>query len=450
MAPTPLNPEARIQEEAERLAAAWEADERWQGIRRPYTRRARSSACAARFPVEHTLARLGAERLWQLLHDEDYVAALGALTGGQAVQMVKAGPEGDLPLRLAGRRRREPRRARPIPTRASTRPTACRRSCGGSTTRCCAPTRSTRPRATNGTYWLAPIVADAEAGFGGPLNAFELMKAMIEAGAAGVHFEDQLVVGEEVRPPRRQGARPDEPVRPHARRRAARGRRARRADRRSSRAPTRSRATLLTSDVDERDREFLDRRAHAGGLLPRHAPASRRAIARGARVRAVRRRRSGARRRRPTSTRRAQFAEAIHARVPRQAARVQLLALVQLAQAPRRRRRSRRSSSELGAMGYKFQFVTLAGFHALNDVDVRARARLRGGGHERVRASCRSASSRSRRTATRRRATSARSAPATSTRCSRRSRAARARRSRSRARPRRRSSRRPRVREHDG
>ena len=84
-----------------------------------------------------------------------------------------------------------------------------RRSSVASTTRCYAQTRSSMPERGSGTYWLAPIVADAEAGFGGPLNAFELMKAMIEAGAAGVHFEDQLAVGEEVRSSGRQGARPD-------------------------------------------------------------------------------------------------------------------------------------------------------------------------------------------------------------------------------------------------
>ena len=102
--------------------------------------------------------------------------------------------EGHLPVRLAGRRRREPGRARPTPTRACTRPTRSRPWSAGSTTRCCAPTRSPGPsRQTQGApHWLAPIVADAEAGFGGPLNAFELMKAMIAAGAAGVHWEDQL------------------------------------------------------------------------------------------------------------------------------------------------------------------------------------------------------------------------------------------------------------------
>ena len=118
--------------------------------------------------------------------------ALGAMTGGQAVQMVKAGLEGDLPLRLAGRRRREPRRpdvSRPEPLSGQQRARA--RAAHQQRAPARRPDRA-RPRATTATHWLAPIVADAEAGFGGPLNAFELMKAMIEAGAAGVHFEDQL------------------------------------------------------------------------------------------------------------------------------------------------------------------------------------------------------------------------------------------------------------------
>ncbi len=112
--------------------------------------------------------------------------------------------------RLAGRGRRQPRRAdvpRPEPL---SRRQSSRTSCSGSTRRCSAPTRSSTPRARTESHWFAPIVADAEAGFGGPLNAFELMKAMIEAGAAGVHFEDQLASREEVRPHGRQGARPDQ------------------------------------------------------------------------------------------------------------------------------------------------------------------------------------------------------------------------------------------------
>ena len=111
------------------LEREWAESARWQGIERPYgaddVLRLRGSV-----RVEHTLARLGAERLWELLHESDHVRALGAMTGGQAVQMVQGRPEGDLPLRLAGRGRREPRRRRPTPTRASTRRTACRRSCG--------------------------------------------------------------------------------------------------------------------------------------------------------------------------------------------------------------------------------------------------------------------------------------------------------------------------------
>ena len=223
------------------------------------------------------------------------------------------------------------------------------------------------------THWLAPIVADAEAGFGGPLNAFELMKAIIEAGAAGVHFEDQLVVREEVRPPRRQGARADEPVRPHARRGPPRGRRARRADARRrphGRALAR-RSSRATSTSATR---VLHRRADARGLLPRPRR-PRGAIARGlayapyADLHLVRdldarpRRGRAVRRRDPRA-------------VPGQAARLQLLAVVQLARAPDRRADRHASSSELGAMGYRFQFITLAGFHALNLVDVRARPRL--------------------------------------------------------------------------
>ena len=154
--------------------------------------RGRRASCAAPSKSSTRWRGSGAERLWELLHERRLRAHARRAhrRPGRADGQGRA--EGDLPERLAGRRRREPRRRRPIPTRASTRRTAARRSSAASTTPCCAPTRSTRPRATRDRYWLAPIVADAEAGFGGPLNAFELMKAMIEAGAAGVHFEDQL------------------------------------------------------------------------------------------------------------------------------------------------------------------------------------------------------------------------------------------------------------------
>src|SRR6184192_3368438 len=172
------------------LEAEWSSDERWSGIERTYTPdqvvRLRGSVVP-----EHTIAKLGAERLWELLQNEQPVRALGALTGGQAVQMVRAGLEA---IYLSGWQ------------------VAADANLAGATY----PDQSLYPvnsvpqvvrrlnnallradqidwsEGRNGTDWLAPIVADAEAGFGGVLNAFELMKGMIEAGAAGVHFEDQL------------------------------------------------------------------------------------------------------------------------------------------------------------------------------------------------------------------------------------------------------------------
>src|SRR5438876_4024566 len=172
------------------LETNWKGNLRWNGIKRPYTAeeviRLRGS-----IQIEYTLARLGAERLWNLLHSEPYVAALGALTGNQAVQQVKAGLKAiylsgwqvAADANLAGHM---------YPDQslypANSVPHVVRRINQ-------ALQRADQIQVAEGrghTYWFAPIVADAEAGFGGPLNVFELMKAMIEAGAAGVHFEDQL------------------------------------------------------------------------------------------------------------------------------------------------------------------------------------------------------------------------------------------------------------------
>jgi isocitrate lyase len=165
-------------------------DSRWQGINRPYGADD-VLALRGRFPVEHTLARLGAERLWQLLHAPAPTIALGAVTGGQAVQMVRGGLQAiylsgwqvAAEVNLAGHT---------YPDQSlypsNSVPALVRRLNN-------ALLRADQIDAAEGrdeTYWLAPIVADAEAGFGGALNAYELMKAMIEAGAAGVHFEDQL------------------------------------------------------------------------------------------------------------------------------------------------------------------------------------------------------------------------------------------------------------------
>src|SRR5438309_4927218 len=182
--------EFRIQERAERLERQWADDERWAGIRRAYTAEEVVRLRGSVVP-ECTLARVGSERLWRLLTEGGYVNALGALTGGQAVQMVKAGLQA---IYLSGWQ------------------VAADANLAGSTY----PDQSLYPansvpqvvrrlnnallradqidwsEGRNGTDWLAPIVADAEAGFGGALNAYELMRGMVEAGAAGVHFEDQL------------------------------------------------------------------------------------------------------------------------------------------------------------------------------------------------------------------------------------------------------------------
>src|SRR5690348_5216712 len=172
------------------IALEWETDERWEGIKRPYTPedvlRLRGS-----IQIEHTLARLGAERLWTLLHTQSYVAALGALTCSQAMQQVKAGLKAiylsgwqvAADANLAGQMYPDQSLypANSVPHVVKRINQALQRA-----------DQVHHAEGKNGVHWFAPIVADAEAGFGGPLNVFELMKAMIEAGAAGVHFEDQL------------------------------------------------------------------------------------------------------------------------------------------------------------------------------------------------------------------------------------------------------------------
>ncbi len=172
------------------LALEWETNERWEGIKRPYTPedvlRLRGSV-----QIEHTLARMGAQRLWHLLSTEPYVAALGALTGNQAVQQVKAGLKAiylsgwqvAADANLAGQMYPDQSLypASSVPHVVKRINQALQRA-----------DQIHHAEGKNGIYWFAPIIADAEAGFGGPLNVFELMKSMIEAGAAGVHFEDQL------------------------------------------------------------------------------------------------------------------------------------------------------------------------------------------------------------------------------------------------------------------
>jgi len=359
--PIPVDPKARIQEDAERLAADWEADERWQGIRRPYTPEA-VVRLRGSLPVEHTLARLGAERLWRLLTTEDYVAALGALTGGQAVQMVKAGlraiylsgwqvaADGNLSGNTYPDQSLYPSNSAPALVRRLNN----------------ALLRADQIAWSEGDGsidWLAPIVADAEAGFGGPLHAFELMKAMIEAGAAGVHFEDQLAsekkcghLGGKVLVPTAQFVRTLVGARLAADVLGVPTVLVSRTDALSAR--------LITSDADPADAEFLTGERTAEGFFRVRdglEPAIARSLAYAPYADVIWFETST-----PDLEEARRFADAIHERHPRK-----LLAYNCSPSFNWRRHLSDAQiatfQQELGSLGYRFQFVTLAGFHALNE-----------------------------------------------------------------------------------
>jgi isocitrate lyase len=336
--------------------------DRWDGIERAYTeadvQRLRGSV-----HVEHTVARLGAERLWRLLQEEEYVAALGAMTGGQAVEMVKAGlkaiylsgwqvaADANLAAEVYPDQSLYPVNSAPALVRRLNN--ALRR----------ADQIEWSEDSANGRYWLAPIVADAEAGFGGVLNAFELMKAFIEAGAAGVHFEDQLAsekkcghLGGKVLVPTQQFIRTltaarlaadvcDVPTLVVARTDALS-------------------ATLLTSDVDERDRQFLTGERTAEGYFVVESgldSAITRGLAYAPYADLVWFETST-----PDLGEAREFADALHDRFPGK--------LLAYNCSPSFNWRRHLDDAEiagfqdrLGEMGYRFQFVTLAGFHALNE-----------------------------------------------------------------------------------
>ena len=352
--------ERRMLREAEILESHWGTNARWAGVERPY---AAEEAIRLRgsITVEHTIARLGAERLWHLMQRKPYVAALGAMTGGQAVEMIKAGlraiyvsgwqvaadanlagatypdqslyPANSVPA-VVGRINRALQRADQIAWM------------NGETSTC----------------WMGPIVADAEAGFGGPLNAFELMKAMIEAGAAGVHFEDQLAsekkcghLGGKVLVPTSQFLKTltaarlaadvlDVPTVLIARTDA-------------------EAATLVTSDVDKRDAPFITGERTAEGFYR---------VRNGVEA-AIERSLSYA----PyadvlwfeTSTpdlgEAREFAQAIHGRFPGKMLAYNCSPSFNWKESLDDATIARFQES-LGEMGYRFQFITLAGFHALN------------------------------------------------------------------------------------
>jgi len=351
--------EERIAREAETLEHEWQTHPRWKGVERVYSAedvvRLRGS-----IPVEHTLARHGAERLWNLVNDTEYVNALGALTGGQAVEMVKAGLQAiylsgwqvAADANLAGHT---------YPDQslypANSVPAVVRRINN-------AMQRADQIAWSEGTdaRSIVPILADAEAGFGGALNAFELMRAMIESGAAGVHFEDQLAsekkcghLGGKVLVPT------DGFVRTLTAARLA-------ADVLGVPTLVVARtdalaATLLTSDVDPRDRRFTNgQRTHEG--FYRVTNGIEAAIAR-AQAYAPFADMLWCETSTPDLDEAREFAEGVHATHPEK--------LLAYNCSPSFNWKQHlddstiaRFQKELAAMGYRFQFITLAGFHALN------------------------------------------------------------------------------------
>jgi isocitrate lyase len=352
--------EARIQSEAAELERSWAEDSRWSGILRTYEAedvvRLRGSVAP-----EHTLARLGAERLWELLADEDYVAALGALSGGQVVQMVRAGLKAvylsgwqvAADANLAGHT---------YPDQslypANSVPAVVRRL-NNALLRC---DQIDWAEGRNGTHWLAPIVADAEAGFGGALNSFELMKSMIESGAAGVHFEDQLAsekkcghLGGKVLVPTSHFVRTLTAARLAADVLGVPTVLIARTDALS--------ASLLTSDVDPADAEFLGGERTSEGFF-RVRDGLEAAIARSlayAPYADVLWFETSM----PDLGEARAFAEEIQKDFPGK-----LLAYNCSPSFNWKRHLDEEQiatfQQELGAMGYRFQFITLAGFHSLN------------------------------------------------------------------------------------
>ncbi len=347
-------------QQAAEIMTNWESDPRWKGVKRPYRAedvlRLRGS-----IQIEHTLARIGAERLWNLLQTEPYVAALGALTGNQAVQQVKAGLKAiylsgwqvAADANLAGQMYPDQSLypANSVPSVVKRINQALERA-----------DQIQHSEGKGDTYWYAPIIADAEAGFGGPLNVFELMKSMIASGAAGVHFEDQLAsekkcghMGGKVLIPTQNAIKHLVSARLAAdvmgvptlviARTDANG------------------AKLITSDIDPVDQAFMTgERTPEGFYKIRSGIES--AIARGL---------SYApycdliwcETSEPNLDEARRFAEAIHAKYPDK--------MLAYNCSPSFNWRKKLDTDTiaafqqtLGKMGYKFQFITLAGFHALN------------------------------------------------------------------------------------
>jgi isocitrate lyase len=345
---------------AKELQESWELDKRWNGITRPYSAedviKLRGS-----IDIEHTLARRGAEKLWQQMNEEDYVNALGALTGNQAVQQVKAGlkaiylsgwqvaADANLSGHMYPDQSLYP--ANSVPSVVKRINQALQRA-----------DQITHSEGDDSIDWFVPIVADAEAGFGGQLNCFELMKGMIEAGAAGVHFEDQLSsekkcghLGGKVLLPTQTAVRNLIAARLAADVMGVPTVLVARTDANA--------ADLITSDIDMNDAPFITGERTAEGFFRTKAGLDQ-AIARGLAY-APYADLIWCETSEPNIEEARRFAEAIHEKFPGK-----MLAYNCSPSFNWKKKLDQETiakfQQELGKMGYKFQFVTLAGFHALN------------------------------------------------------------------------------------
>jgi isocitrate lyase len=349
-----------LTEKINHLITDWTTNPRWKGIERPYTAE-QVVKLSGSVRIEHTLAKLGAMRLWNLLHSEEYVSALGALTGNQAVQQVQAGLKAiylsgwqvAADANLAGNM---------YPDQslypADSVPSVVKRINN-------ALLRADQIQTVAGegnVHWLAPIVADAEAGFGGNLNAFELMKMMIEAGAAGVHFEDQLSsakkcghLGGKVLVPTREAI--DKLV---AARLAAD----------VMGVPTiliartdADAANLITTDIDDRDKPFVQGKRTVEGFY-QVKNGIEQAISRGLSY-APYADLIWCETSHPDLGEAAEFARAIKLQYPDKLLAYNCSPSFNWA-AKLSKHEMLSFREKLAELGYKFQFITLAGFHALN------------------------------------------------------------------------------------
>lgn len=348
--------------EIDELEDRWTKDPRWKGIVRPY-KPADVLNLRGTLNVDYTYARVGAKRLWRLLRTEEFLPALGALTGNQAVQQVEAGlksiyvsgwqvaADNNLAGEMYPDQSLYPSNSVPAVVRRINN--ALRRADQIQVLDC----------RKNGPYWFAPIIADAEAGFGGPLNAFELMKAMIDAGAAGVHFEDQLASAKKCG---HMGGKVLVPTQEFITKLVAARLAADICD-----VPTilvartdADAAKLLTSDIDERDRPFITDEARTSEGFYRIRGGVDAAIARGLAY-APYADMIWCETSKPDLKQARIFAESIKKEFPDK--------LLSYNCSPSFNWKANLDESsigtfqkELAAMGYKFQFVTLAGFHTLN------------------------------------------------------------------------------------